>query len=371
MTAGLWRRGVVAVAGLVLLLGIGAGSALAGPKADKAPHAGQTHKVLIDTDMGWDDTLSILYLMKHPRVEIVGITVTGCGETFLESGVHNALALLQMGGIEAPVSVGAATPLKFGHKFPKSFKSDMSDLMGLAADYPKLDREPIAAPAWDFIAQTLETAEEEITILSLGGFTNVAKMLEQHPQARTGMIDSIVAMAGAVYVDGNVAGLNNAKKQWNQGPKYATNHYAEFNVFVDPLAAQQVFASSIPITLVPLDACDYVILERRFMDRITAKDPIADLVKKIFAKKTGSSSEGIPVPIFDPLATLIMAGGVQPAQVHALPLAVRLEEEPQDNHCGQTVIQSQGADKLIRVVQGVSERAFKQDFAAVINRDMP
>jgi len=327
-------------------------------------------KVIIDTDMGWDDTLSTLYLMKNPNVEIVGVTVTGCGETFLEKGVHNALALMEMGNIDAPVSTGADKPLKFDHDFPKSFKANMSNLMGLADNYPEVDRKASAKPAWDFIADILNKTEEKITILSLGGFTNLAKLLNKHPDARIGMIEKIVAMAGAIHVDGNVAALNNAKEEWNQGPAYSSNHYAEFNIFVDPLAAKKVFDSSIPITLVPLDACNYVILQRKFMHKITATDPIAKLAQQIFDKKTGSSSEGIPVPIFDPLATLIMAGDLEPNQINSVHLDVRLSENPQDNHCGQTYINSFKSDKLIQVVQGVSEKEFKEEFSQTINNGL-
>ena len=308
--------------------------------------------------------------MKNPNVKIVGVTVTGCGETFLDKAVHNALALMQMGNIDAPVCAGADKPLKFDHAFPKSFKANMSSLMGLAANYPEVKRKASKKSAWDFIAGILNRTEEKITILSLGGFTNLAKLLNQHPKAQIGMIEEIVAMAGAVYVDGNVAALNNAKKEWDQGPAYSSNHYAEFNIFVDPLATKKVFDSSIPITLVPLDACNYVILQRKFMNRITATDPIAKLVKKIFDKKTGSSSEGIPVPIFDPLATLIMADDLQPNQVNNLHLDVCLKEDPKNNHCGQTYINSFKSNKLIKVVQGVSGKEFKEVFSQTINSDL-
>jgi len=327
-------------------------------------------KVIVDTDMGWDDTLSIIYLMKHPDVEILGVTVTGCGETFLASGVRNALALLQMGGVQAPVSAGSDTPLKFDHDFPRAFKKDMSQLMGLAESYPSLNREPHPRKAWDFIADTLDQTRDQVTILSLGGFTNLAKMFEERPEARLDKIERIVAMGGAVYVDGNVAALNNAKEKWDQGPAYATNYRAEFNIFIDPVAASAVFDSRIPLTLVPLDACDYVMLEKSFIDRIKAQDSLASLAREIFTKKTGSSSEGIPVPIFDPLATALMTGSVQPNQVHSLNLDVSLTEIPEANRCGQTSVNTFLEDqRLIQVVQGVSQKAFRDNFARIINRD--
>jgi len=359
---------------LILVLAFGAHTLLspahAGPNSD-AEEPTSHRKVIVDTDMGWDDTLSLIYLMKHPEVEILGVTVTGCGETFLESGVHNALALLQMGGIQAPVCVGADTPLRFDHDFPKPFKKDMSQLMGLADSFPSLDRKPHAQKAWDFIANTLQDTQDQVTILSLGGFTNLAKMLEERPDAELEKIERIVAMGGALYVDGNVAALNNAKEKWNQGQAYATNYRAEFNIFIDPVAASAIFDSSIPVTLVPLDACDYVMLEKSFIGRITAQDRLASLARDIFKRKTGSSSEGIPVPIFDPLATALMAGSLQPNQLHGLNVGVSLTEVPEANRCGQTYVSTSLEDqRLIQVVQGVSQKAFREDFARTINQDL-
>ncbi len=54
-------------------------------------------KVIISTDMGWDDTLSILYLMKNPAIEILGVAVTGCGETDLRWGTIIAKTLMELG----------------------------------------------------------------------------------------------------------------------------------------------------------------------------------------------------------------------------------------------------------------------------------
>jgi len=326
-------------------------------------------KVIVDTDMGWDDTLSLLYLMKHPDIEIVGVTVTGCGETNLRWGTVIAKALMELGGqTQAAVCVGAATPLQFDHVFPQPFKNDMNDIMGLLGTLnPPESLEVDKRPAWQFLAETLNESEEKITLLCLGGFTNPARMLEAYPSVRIENIDKIVAMAGAVYVDGNVALLNNARKEWDQGPVYATNYAAEWNVFVDPLAAKIICDSKIPLTLVPLDACNYVVMDPGYIDVITATDPLATLARQIFEKKTGSHNEGIPVPIFDPLATLVMAGAMPGVQSHQAYLDVDLTETDTDNRCGKTYVTTTGSRKAT-IVQGVSQQAFAAHFAEIINR---
>lgn len=325
-------------------------------------------KVIIDSDMGWDDVLSILYLIKNPSIEIIGVTVTGCGETNLRWGQIIAKTLMELGNqTQATVSIGTSQPLEYQHVFPQSFKDDMNDIMGLLGSLnPELTIAIDSRPAWQFIHDELNQTQEKITILALGGFTNLAKMLEMYPDTNLSKIENIYAMAGAVYVDGNVAALNNASLDWDQGPIYSTNYYAEWNVFVDPLAAKQVFDSEIPLTLIPLDACDYVVLNPDYADTITATDPVATLAKQIFQKKADTHAEGIPVPIFDPLATMIMAGGLTNYQSHFLYLEVNTTEVETDNHCGQTDVVEFGSRK-IEVVQGVSQQAFATNFATVIN----
>lgn len=329
-------------------------------------------KVILDSDMGWDDVLSTTYLIKRPDIEIVGVTVTGCGETDLRWGKIIALTLMELGNQkQAKVSIGTSTPLKYDHVFPKTFKYDMNDIMGLLGSLnPGLHLEFDKRPAWQFLSETLNDAEEEITILSLGGFTNIAKMMIEFPGTKLENIKEIYAMAGAVFVDGNVAALNNAKKEWNQGPVYGTNYHAEWNVFVDPLAAKKVFESEIPFTLIPLDAADYVILNPDYPDEITAKDDVATLAKNVLLEKTGGHSEGIPVPIFDPLATMVMAEGIDNYEIVETYLDVELKEKEKDNRCGKTFVTDRGKRK-IKVVQGVSQHQFRVNFANVLNGKMP
>ncbi len=92
-------------------------------------------------------------------------------------------------------------------------------------------------------------------------------------------------MGGAINVDGNVSALNNSAPENNQGSVYGTNHYAEWNIFLDPLAAKKVFYTDIPITLVPLDACNDVILQPIYDTIITADDPAAKFTKQLFICK--------------------------------------------------------------------------------------
>ena len=68
-----------------------------------------------------------------------------------------------------------------------------------------------------------------------------------------------------------MAALKNTFPDWDQGPLYSTNHYSEWNSFVDPLVAKKGFDSRILLTLVALDTCDYVMLNPDYIDTIYPK----------------------------------------------------------------------------------------------------
>ena len=327
-------------------------------------------KVIIDSDMGWDDVLSIAYLMKDPSIDIIGLTVTGCGETDLGWGTIIAQHLLGIGNHQGtPVARGTDVPLALHNVFPQLFKNDMNDIMGLLGTLNPKELPLLSGkPAWEFLFDTLKTSQDKVTILSLGGFTTIAKWLALKPAASDmAKVERIVAMAGAVYVDGNIAALNNAMPEWDQGTRYSSNYHAEWNVFVDPQAANVVFQSDIPLTLVPLDACNQVILDPSYVKKIIAKDAVANLVRNVFDKKTGDNVEGtLPVPIFDPLATLLMTGAVAANKTDSQYLSVAVKESDTDNRCGKINVE-QGGSRKIDIVLGVSQTLFAQQFASVIN----
>ncbi|VFQ42781.1 nucleoside hydrolase [Desulfoluna butyratoxydans] len=325
-------------------------------------------RVIVDSDMGWDDILSILCLMKHPSVDLLGICVTGCGETDLRWGTLIAKTLTELANRpRIRVCAGTSTPMGFDHRFPQPFKDEMNSVMGLLGSLnPSVSFETEPRPAWQFLADTLEATDEKITLLCLGGFTNPARMMDTFPAPRIDNIEKIVAMAGAVYVDGNVALLNNARDAWDQGPVYATNHGAEWNVFIDPVAAKRIVDSPIPLTLVPLDACNHVLLGPDMAEALTAVDPLATLAKRILLEKTGPHNEGIPVPVFDPLATLVMTGDMQSCQSYRAFLDIDMTENETNNRCGTTRVSRTGSRK-VTVIQGGSRQEFKARFAALLN----
>jgi purine nucleosidase len=330
---------------------------------------GLTKNLIIDTDMGWDDILAILLLLKNPNYNILGITVTGCGETHLDAGVDIALRLLTLGNLpQAPVCKGSSTPSQYNHQFPASFRTMMDDACGLRNDLPEPIGKVDKRMAWDFMNDMLSEQENQITILSLGGLTNIDRLLKISPRPQLENIERIVVMGGAVEVDGNVAALNNSKTEWDQGSEYSTNNYAEWNIFLDPMAAQNTFNSGIPIKLVPLDTCDYAILDETYIDLINAKDKVALFAQKLITEKVaGPAKEDIPLPVFDPLAAIVMTNDILNVHSTFERIAVKTEEFTEDNTCGQTYITKDKSVPHIEVTGAVSTTDFKNAFQDNIN----
>lgn len=230
--------------------------------------------VIVDTDMGSDDWLAMLYLLRHPAVAVKAITVTGTGLAHTAAGTRNALSLLQLAGRENSgivVAGGSEVPLDGFRVFPRSWRSAADALLGikLAMSSQKAD----ARSAVELLIDQVESSPDKVTIVALGPLTNLAEAIRKRP-ALPNNIKMIYVMGGALKVSGNVS-----------MPELANSRHvaAEWNFYADPLAAQEVVRSGARITLVPLDATNRVRLTARFAAEFKArvKSPVAAFIDRV------------------------------------------------------------------------------------------
>lgn len=195
--------------------------------------------VVVDTDMSTDDIVALLYVASSPAFDLKAVTVSGTGLTTCPAGARNALELLAVAGRpDVPVACGRAEPLAGANQFPVEWRARADGFFGL--ELPPAARKPDRS-ATELLADVIGQTKH-VTFLSLAPLTDTAALLRTHP-ALGRRLTRIVAMGGAVNVPGNV------------GPGH---EHAEFNVWIDPLAARDVLASGVPVTLVPLDATNDV-----------------------------------------------------------------------------------------------------------------
>ncbi|TLY29454.1 MAG: nucleoside hydrolase [Nitrospirae bacterium] len=277
-------------------------------------------RVVIDTDPGVDDALAILLALRSPELEVVAIT-TVCGNVPVEQATQNLFRVL--GLLKPPAGLligqGAAKPLR--QPLQTATQVHGADGLGELDSFRNQDgspRYPRPKPP-----RTLPTAQEvwgeclrrypgELTLITLGPLTNLAIALETDP-APLRQLRSVISMGGAISVTGNVTPA------------------AEFNIYVDPHAAQRVFQSGLPITLVPLDVTTKVALNRNEIQTLATGG--SGPVPRFVADATGQvlsyteRVEGAPLfHLHDPLAVAV---AIDPSLVQTVPFHVEVETEDQ------------------------------------------
>jgi pyrimidine-specific ribonucleoside hydrolase len=238
----------VALAGLVTTASCGGSSEATAQDIDLS---GPVRDVVVDTDLAADDLVALAFLLESPQVDVRAITVSGTGEVRCPAGLEVARGVLALTGHDdIPVACGTSTPLPGGHQFPAEWRYSAAAAWGL--DLPEDAAPDQETTGVDLLAQSLT---RRTTLLALGSLTNVAAAFEADPSL-AGRVRDVVLMGGAVDVGGNV---------YLDGVEAPT---AEWNVYVDPQAAQEVFSSGAPATMVGLDATNEAPISGDFVGRL-------------------------------------------------------------------------------------------------------
>jgi pyrimidine-specific ribonucleoside hydrolase len=307
--------------------------------------------ILVDTDMAVDDWLAILYLLQRPDVDVRAITVTGAGETHCGPGVRNALDLVALAGRpEIPVTCGRETPLAGNHVFPQSWRDNVDALAGI--DIAANPNRPPDQDATELIGQTIREAAGELEIITLGPLTNLAEAFLADP-ALAGQVRAITIMGGAFAVPGNVS----------DAPEMGIdNEAAEWNIYVDPRAAGLVVNSGAPVTFVPLDASNFVPLDRAFYERLAAERSTAEaeFIYQALTQSLGFVDSGAYY-FWDPL-TAAVAVDESLATFETGPVVVVEDEGPE---IGATRLDESGSPA--RWATTVDGLRFKEQFLNVLN----
>jgi len=207
-------------------------------------------KIIITTDPGQDQAVALFVMLGSPDdFDILGIVATA-GNIGLDHTQKNIRQVLELAGrTDVPVYPGSPKPMRR----PLVTAEHVHGPTGL--DGPGLPEPtmPLQAQAGaDFIVETLlREPPGSVTVVSLSPLTNLGLALEQAP-AIAPRISQIVMMAGAYFEVGNITPT------------------AEFNVFVDPEAADIVLRSGVPITMIPLDVTHRMLSTPARLDRFRA-----------------------------------------------------------------------------------------------------
>ena len=268
--------------------------------------------VLLDCDPGHDDAIAMLLAAgRRDAVDLRAVTTVG-GNAELEKVTLNARRVLTLAGVhDVPVAAGAARPRR-GELMTALEVHGETGLDG--AELPEPAMELDARGAVELMAE-----HGPATVVATGPLTNVAALLEKAPQA----VEEIVWMGGSTE-RGNV------------------QPYAEFNALVDPEAAEIVFASGLPVTMVGLNlthqaqATDEVIARLRAIGSPVSEAAIGWL--SFFADTYRDVYGFAGPPVHDACAVALV---IDPALVRCVDTFVAIETEGRWTR-GATVVDFHG-----------------------------
>jgi len=239
--------------------------------------------IIIDCDPGQDDAINLLLALSSPdELDVLGIT-TVAGNVPLALTERNTRQICDIAGRQdVPVYAGCDRPMKR----PLLTAEKVHGKTGIdGIDIVEPETPLQAGHAVDFIIETLGSAATPVTLVPTGPLTNVGTALEREP-AIVERIDSIVLMGGAMREGGN------------HSPS------AEFNMLVDPHAADIVFRCGRPITVFGLDVTHQVLATEERRARIRAVDNPAGRATAgmldFFNRHDTAKYKSLGAPLHDP-----------------------------------------------------------------------
>ena len=215
--------------------------------------------IILDCDPGHDDAIAMVLALASPELDVKAITASAGNQT-PDKTLRNVLRMLTLlGRQDIPVAGGARKPLMRELIIADNVHGE-SGLDGPAL--PEPDFAPQSVTAVELMAKTLRESPQPVTIVATGPQTNVALLLNSHPELHD-KIARIVMMGGAMVL-GN----------WQPA--------AEFNIYVDPEAAEIVFQSGIPVVMAGLDVTHRAQIHGLDIERFRqVGNPVATIVAEL------------------------------------------------------------------------------------------
>lgn len=303
-------------------------------------------QVIIDTDANGDDAIAILYLLNNKDIRVNAIIVDrngGCNPNTAAGHIGSLLQLTNQQDI--PVYIGIKKEPVYQNVYPdwlyelvdKSYGNN-----GISPEHVLTEKE---------LVKLIMSQPQPQLLLSLGSLTNIADLFQKYPDIKS-KIANITIMGGAVDTKGNIQSLE---------PKN-NNSYAEWNVFVDPVAFEQVLQSQLPITLVSLDITDKVLVTMSFMNELKQNQHSgASKLAYHLLEQNILFIKNKTYDFWDPLAAYVLA---HPEQVQTEPKRIQTVLT-YSQHFGQLTETDLGYP--VNLVTYVNQKAFEQSLLKGLN----
>lgn len=286
-------RVFAALAALVLAAAGSAGLKSQAPSTAMPSSAPQL--VILDTDIGddIDDAFALALILRSPELHLIGIE-TAYGDTELRARLVDRY-LAAVGRTDIPVLAGVKT------------KSAMASQAAYAQQWPSRHHEDGVA----FLLQQIRAHPNQITLIAIGPLFNIGAAIQRDP-ATFKQLKRIVIMGGSVY-----RGYDAKNGDKNTPPS------AEWNILCDPAGAKALFASSVPVYVMPLDSTQ-IHLENPSLGSLFAHgSPLTDQLTLLYHQWTGAKEWRSPT-LFDPVAVTY---AIRPELCPATPLRLEVDDK--------------------------------------------
>ena len=228
--------------------------------------------VIFSHDGAPDDITTMVYIAKHPKVDLLGVIQSYGEQHPVESLEEWQVFLYDVLDVDdVPIGLGSEETVDPAqNEFPASWRTVADDFWGLPL--PSASEEYSYEDGADLIIRLVKDSPEKVVILVTGAQTDMALALQKDPSIAQN-ISQIVIMGGAFNRGGNL----------HEFPGYENNRAAEWNIYVDPMAAKQVFNSGIPLSIVSLDGSDDFLIGRDDYNKIASSDdPALKLLARLW-----------------------------------------------------------------------------------------
>jgi pyrimidine-specific ribonucleoside hydrolase len=237
--------------------------------------------VIFDCDPGHDDAIALVLAFSSDKLDVKAVTVTGGNQTLAKT-LKNARKVLSFIGKRPPIAAGADKPL-FRELVTAPEVHGESGLDGPVI--PETDYKAENIHAIELMRRVIMDNKEPVTIISTGPMTNTALLFSVYPEVKKNI--SLISMMGGGIEMGNWTSM------------------AEFNIYVDPEAAEIVFRSGIPIVMAVLDVTHRAMITRPEVAALRADGGrvsvlVADLVDFFYIIHEKQGFKG--APLHDPCA---------------------------------------------------------------------
>ncbi len=251
--------------------------------------------VIVDADFDHSDIAALLVLLHDPEIEIRAIAITGTGLVHCQTGRLVTRYLLdELGTPDIPFGCGREAGGPDAHPFPDAWRAVADDAYGL--DIPPTAEAGVPRDAAKLIAEAVDSSPSAPTVVTLGPLTNLEDAFAVD-STLADRIAGIHAMLGSVDADGNVltGGFDETDR-------------LEWNAYADPSAVEAVFATDVPISIVPLDATDDVPVPVDLPERLASDHQAgaADLMYELLVRNPDRMRVEFGQQLWDELAALTL-----------------------------------------------------------------